>query len=173
MALGIKWTDRPFKFDFPVGLAPSIVERLRGTPARLEDRVRSMDPGVLLYRNGFSWSIQEQAGHLLDVEELFLARLDEYDAGAETLRPADMSGSKTFDAHHNDSDIGFILAGFRTVRKRLVARLDELDEVGFARSALHPRLEKQMRVCDMMLFQADHDDYHLALITHQLKHFSR
>ena len=33
----IKWTDRRFNFDFPAGIYPEMIERIRGTPARLED----------------------------------------------------------------------------------------------------------------------------------------
>ena len=33
----IKWTDRRFSFDFPAGIYPEMIERVRGTPARLED----------------------------------------------------------------------------------------------------------------------------------------
>ncbi len=38
----IKWTDRRFDFTFPAGLYPEMIERLRGTPARLEDRIGSL-----------------------------------------------------------------------------------------------------------------------------------
>jgi len=33
----IKWTDRRFNFDFPAGIYPEMIERIRGTPARLEE----------------------------------------------------------------------------------------------------------------------------------------
>ena len=33
----IKWTDRTFSFDFPAGIYPEMIERVRGTPARLEE----------------------------------------------------------------------------------------------------------------------------------------
>ncbi len=32
-----KWVERKFNFDFPVGLFPTILERLRGTSARLKE----------------------------------------------------------------------------------------------------------------------------------------
>ncbi len=31
-----KWIERHFNFDFPVGMMPVIIERLRGTPSRIE-----------------------------------------------------------------------------------------------------------------------------------------
>jgi hypothetical protein len=46
-----------------------------------------------------------------------------------------------------------------------VERLEGFDADLFARSALHPRLNVQMRLVDMLFFQAEHDDYHLARIS--------
>lgn len=165
----IKWAERKFEFDFPVALAAELLERLRGTPARLADRVRSLPAEILRLRDGDKWSIQEHAGHLTDVEQLFLGRLDDYDADLIELRPADMTGRRTFDADHNRKDINEVLAGFATERGKLVERLGMLDEVGFARTAHHPRLKTPMRVCDMMMFEATHDDYHMVKITELMR----
>ena len=70
MSQHLKWTDRKFEFKFPVEVYPEMIERLRGTPARLEDRVGSIAPETLKRRDGERWSIQENAGHLLDLESL-------------------------------------------------------------------------------------------------------
>jgi hypothetical protein len=52
-------------------------------------------------RDGGSWSIQENVGHLLDLEELFAWRLDDYDANLPSLRPADMTKRKTHEGLYN------------------------------------------------------------------------
>jgi hypothetical protein len=70
MSRHLKWTDRKFDFTFPVEVYPEMIERLRGTPARLEDRVKSIAPENLTRRDVERWSIQENAGHLLDLESL-------------------------------------------------------------------------------------------------------
>ncbi|HKZ77671.1 MAG TPA: DinB family protein [Pyrinomonadaceae bacterium] len=167
----IKWTDRKFEFHFPVGLYPEMIERLRGTPARLEDRLRTIPNAQLTSRDGKRWSIQENAGHLLDLESLVKGRLDEYLAGAVTLHAADMSNRKTHNAHHNDVPLEKILAAFRAERTQLVERLDALEPEVFARTALHPRLNVPMRLVDMIYFQAEHDDYHLARISELIRNF--
>lgn len=167
----IKWIDRRFDFSFPVEAHPEILERLRGTPARLEERTRALPRGLLVRREAGKWSIQEHAGHLVSVEALFLGRLDDYDAGKASLRPADVTGQRTVDANYNDSGIDKILETFRAARRALVARLEKLDTEGFSRTALHPRLDRQMRLCDMMVFEAEHDDYHLARITELIRRF--
>jgi len=161
----IKWTDRRFNFDFPAGIYPEMIERVRGTPARLEDLVNGLSPERLTAQVDGRWSMQENAGHLLDLESLVSGRLDEYLAGNSVLHAADMSNRKTYEAGHNDVPVNAILTTFRSARHELVDRLESLDDEIFARSALHPRLNVQMRLVDMLFFQAEHDDYHLARIS--------
>jgi hypothetical protein len=138
---------------------------VRGTPARLEELVNGLAPETLTSQADGRWSMQENAGHLLDLESLVAQRVDEYLAGNNTLHAADMSNRKTYEASHNDVAINTILNAFRTARSELVERLESLDADLFARSALHPRLNVQMRLVDMLFFQAEHDDYHLARIS--------
>src|SRR5688572_26389292 len=154
MSEKLKWGDRTFQFTFPVEVYPEMIERMRGTPARLEDRVKSVGPEILKKRDGERWSIQENAGHLLDLESLVSIRLDEYLAGAETLHAADMSNRKTYDADHNQVSIGLILTEFRRQRTGFVNRLDQLQLENFAVVAHHPRLNVPMRLVDMLFFQA-------------------
>jgi len=161
----IKWTNRRFTFDFPAGIYPEMIERVRGTPARLEELVAGVSPETLIAQVDGRWSMQENAGHLLDLESLVMQRVDEYLAGNSTLHAADMSNRKTYDASHNDVPVASILTAFRSARHALVNRLESLDAEVFARAALHPRLNVSMRLVDMLFFQAEHDDYHLARIS--------
>src|SRR6185369_3014875 len=73
-----EWIKRQFTFGLPLGMYPNVVERVRGTPARIEDLTRSLTPEILTRRDGDKWSIQEQAGHLLDLEPLGMGRLDDF-----------------------------------------------------------------------------------------------
>ena len=109
--------------------------------------------------------MQENAGHLLDLESLVSQRIDEYLAGNTTLHAADMSNRKTYEASHNSVPVSTILKDFRSARQKIVDRLESFDGEIFARAALHPRLNVQMRLVDMLFFQAEHDDYHLARIS--------
>ena len=60
----VPWTERKFNFDFPADIFPELIERVRGTPARVEEIVRSIPPEILTKREGDTWSIQENIGHL-------------------------------------------------------------------------------------------------------------
>jgi len=168
----IPWTERTFNFDFPVELFPEMIERLRGTPARLADRVQSFASEVLTRRDGDRWSIQENAGHMLDLEPLVDGLLNEYEAGAAELHAADMTNRKTYEGNHNEQSIVTILDRFRDERGRIVARLDSFAPELFARTALHPRLKIQMRLVDMVFFQAEHDDFHMTRISELIRLFT-
>ncbi len=159
------WFERKFDFAFPVTKYPDIVERLRGTPARLEERIGSLPPEILTLQEGESWSIQRNVGHLVDVEQLWIGRIDDILGGQETMRPADVTNRRTCEADHDAVEIGLLTASFRQARTRLVTRLDGLDEEAFGTACQHPRLQKPMRLVDLCLFAAEHDDYHLARIT--------
>jgi uncharacterized damage-inducible protein DinB len=159
------WFDRRFELGLPPEAFPDLLERVRGTPARLEERVRGLGTEVLTARPGDRWSIQENVGHLLDLEDLWSGRLDDYDLGSSALRPADLDNRKTFQAYHNRREIADLLAEFRRARVAMVHRLEALTDAQVRRTALHPRLELPMSVVDLLFFLAEHDDHHLARIS--------
>ncbi len=161
----LRWTARTFRFDLPVEMFPFVLERLRGTPARVEDKVRDLSPALLTQRDGDAWSIQEHIGHLIDLDELHAGRIDDYLAQAEVLRPADMENKKTWGADHNRRPVEELLRALRHERQSFVERLKAWDPERIGQSALHPRLKQPMRVIDMAFFVAEHDDHHLAVMT--------
>lgn len=160
----LRWFDRPFVFDLPIWMAPNVVERLRGTPARLEERLGGLEPAVVVRRVDGSWSIQENAGHLADLEPLWWTRLEDYRAGRPELAPADLTNRATNEADHNRRPLVDVLADFRVGRTRLVATLEQADDALWSRTSLHPRLQTPMRLLDLAFFVAEHDDHHLARI---------
>jgi uncharacterized damage-inducible protein DinB len=158
------WFERKFEFSFPVELYPNLCVRLRGAPARLEEILRAHPHEQRVQRREEKWSAQEHAGHLADLEPLWMARVEDYMAGAVELTAADLSNRKTHEAGHNARHIEDILAEFRTSRLALVDRVGGLEAAVFARSIPHPRLKKPFRLVDHLYFVAEHDDHHLARI---------
>jgi uncharacterized damage-inducible protein DinB len=159
-----RWFDRTFELGLSADAAPELLERLRRTPERLAKAVRGLPVGVLSRRPEGKWSMQENAGHLLDLEPLWDQRLDDYDAGAKELHPADLENRRTHEAAHNERGFSGILADFSAVRGRIVDRLSRMSRVELARTALHPRLRQPMSVVDLCFFVAEHDDHHLRTI---------
>jgi len=165
----IPWFERTFNFDFPAGYYPEILERLRGAPIRLILTIQELPTRILTEHKRGKWSIQEHAGHLGDLETLWLGRLEDILAGEENMRPADLTNKATFEAQHNEKTIDDLLKFFYQERKQLVDELSDLGPEDFEKSSQHPRLKTPLRLVDLCLFVAEHDDYHLARIR-QLAH---
>jgi uncharacterized damage-inducible protein DinB len=158
------WFDRKFESPFPVELLPNLCARLRGTPAGLQDVVRGVSQHILTRKNGPQWSAQEHAGHLLDIEPLWLTRVEDYVRAGDRLTATDLANRKTDLANHNAQPLERILTDFRAARGALLKRIDELEPSLFVRAIPHPRLKTPMQLVDHLYFVAEHDDHHLARI---------
>jgi uncharacterized damage-inducible protein DinB len=158
------WFDRSFAFPYPAKLLPPLLTRLRGTAARLEEVTRSSSLTRLAAKTGSKWSAQEHAGHMLDLEALWLARLDDYVSGRDKLTAADLTNRKTNDAAYNQVSLDDILTRFRAARDALVRRVHAIDASLFPARIPHPRLGVRMTLVDHLYFVAEHDDHHLATI---------
>jgi uncharacterized damage-inducible protein DinB len=109
--------------------------------------------------------VQENVGHLVDLEPLWFHRAQQLFAGEAELAPADLANQRTHEANHNARQLSSLLAEFRERRHQLVQLVATADATVIARTALHPRLQTPMRLIDLAVFVADHDDHHLAAIT--------
>ena len=164
-----KWFSRNFNFTSNQNTFPSIIERLAGTPARLEEKFKSIPPEILSVRVDNTWTIKENAGHLIDIEPLWQGRFDDIIRGKGELRPTDLQNTKTSLANHDAVPTEEILNRFRQIRGQTVSLLETLTEKQVFMAALHPRLKTPMRTIDLFLFVAEHDDHHLARMTELAK----
>ena len=162
------WFERKFEFTFPLEQHPNLCVRLRGTPPRLEEMLQGVRREMLIATPGDKWSAQEHAGHLADLEPLWMTRFEDFLGDGHTLAAADLKNSKTHEANHNARALPDILLEFRAARIRLVERVESLDAARLARTKLHPRLQQPMRLVDHLYFVAEHDDHHLARIWEML-----
>ncbi|MGZ3763133.1 MAG: DinB family protein [Mucilaginibacter sp.] len=159
-----EWFNRKFPLIEDNGILPSIIERLSGTPVRVEEMVSGIKPDLILLKPDGKWSIKEEIGHLSDLEPLWLARVDDLADGLFELRPADLTNQKTHAANHNATDLKILLKQFRDQRAQFVNKLIGLNDKQLTNSSLHPRLKTPMRIVDLAYFVAEHDDHHLACI---------
>jgi len=156
------WFERKFEFTFCPEQFPNLCSRLRGTPARLEEIIRAKSAEVFRRKTADHWSAQEHAGHLADLEPLWLARVEDFLKEESTLTVADLSNRKTHEANHNARESKQISENFRAGRARLLHRVESLQLASITRTLLHPRLQQPMRLVDHLYFVAEHDDHHLA-----------
>ena len=159
-----RWFERSFDFALPVLRFPSLLERLRGTPARLEERTRELPPEALTRAHDGRWSAQENVGHLVDLEPLWLRRAQQIFWNETELAAADLANRRTHEANHNARRLADLLAEFRALRGQLLELLRTADSSVLAHTAIHPRLRTPMRLIDLAVFVAEHDDHHLAAI---------
>jgi uncharacterized damage-inducible protein DinB len=161
----VKWFERKFDFETTQNIFPSILERLIGTPLRLEYKLKNIKPDILNERLDNLWSIKENIGHLIDLEPLWQGRFEDIKNSELELRPTDLMNTKTDLANHNNTDIVQLLNNFKTIREKTIATLENINEEIIFSAALHPRLKTPMRTMDLFLFVAEHDDHHLARIS--------
>lgn len=161
----IQWFDRKFNFGNLTGTIDNILERLKGTPIRLQSKISQISSDLYIVNSGKAWSIQENVGHLLDLEPLWLGRVEDMVEGEKILRPTDLKNAKTFDAQHNRKPMGELLANFQQERTKLVVRVEQLSDRAEELQGNHPRLGTPMRLIDLAYFVAEHDDHHLARIS--------
>ena len=161
------WFERRFSFehlgepDFPF-----LLERLRGAPARAFDKTHALSRERLTRKPAAdAWSIQEHVGHLVDLDLLHDARVDDYREGAAVLRAADLQNRRTHEGRYNQRPLAELHAAFSAGRERYLARLEKWGARHALASAVHPRLQQPMRLVDMLYFTAEHDDHHLAQMT--------
>lgn len=158
----LPWLEYRWSFDFPVGMFAALLARLRGTPARLEEILGGAGEAAARRPAAAKWSAQEHAGHLISVEQLWQTRIVQYARRATELTAADMANRATEGSAYNERPLGEVLADFRTTRAATMILLEPLSLEDAARTAHHPRLDRQMRLVDLCFFAAEHDDHHLA-----------
>lgn len=162
------WIERIFQFDFSTGLFPVIFSRLEGTIFRLQMLTANQDENFCsVQQNG--WSVKQHIGHLTDLEELWWTRLADFEHNKQVLSAADMSNKKTEIANHNKKQLQDLVTNFSKERNRMIEIIYSFDEETLGKTALHPRLNKPMRLVDSLYFVAEHDDHHLAIITNLLR----
>ena len=167
-----KWFDRKFNFDSDQNVFPAVLERLLGTPWRLEKKLEVIPFDLQIKRINNSWSIKENIGHLIDLEPLWQGRFEDIVNGELEFRITDLQNTKTTLAYHNDTPIEELLNTFQDLRTQTLGMLENIGEEIIFKSALHPRLKTPMRTMDLFLFVAEHDDHHLASITEIVKTFN-
>ncbi len=167
-----KWFEKKFKFELSQDQYDSLLKKLSDKPVIIAQLVSSLPERILTTKIENRWSIKENVGHLIDLEELHDGRIDDFIDGKETLRPADLNNRKTDEANHNSKNIGQLLIQLKQVRENFVGRLSDLDTSVRERIATHPRLKQLMRPIDMAQFVLEHDEHHIETIREIIKKYS-
>ena len=166
-----KWFDKKFEFKYSPADYDLLLNELMKTPEKILQIVSSLPEEILTKKIDNRWSIKENIGHLIDLEELHDGRIDDFISGKEILRPADLNNRKTDEANHNSKNISQLIILLKQVRENFLERLSDLDASVRERIAIHPRLNQPMRPIDMAQFVLEHDEHHIQTIKELIASF--
>lgn len=141
-------------------MLPFYIERLEGTIIRIERKIKGASEEALSLRLDDKWSVKENIGHLAEVDEVALKRIDEMITGVSMLSPAIFEPKPYFQWLIKD-----VMHFFEETRQRNIKRYKALQESDLKKSSVHPRLKLAMTPVDLAWFDAEHDDHHLVRIS--------
>lgn len=154
----LQWFDRKFSFGIPAGMLPFCLDRLEGTILRIENRVKGVSEEMLSHKPDGKWSVKQNIGHLAEVDEVSLKRIDEMINGVPTLSPAVFETKQDYNAQ----PVAAVIDYFRNIRLKNIARYKALKDEEMVKGSLHPRLKLLLTPVDLAWFDAEHDDHHLV-----------
>jgi hypothetical protein len=108
------------------------------------------------------WSVVEVVCHLRDLEEVYLARLEQMLAGGTPTFARFAPNEVAREHEYATQDLRAAHADFREERRRFVARLEALAPAGWAASGVHPVYGEQ--TVERLAFQ---------VLTHDLDHLDQ
>jgi len=152
------------------------------TIVMIENQVNALLDNILTLKNLISnisedkaelkpdqkWSIKEHVGHLLTIESLWIARLDDFAMGKATLRPWNGTNADTDAGEFNKQRLPKIFEDFESIRsahvKMIEFYLPKQDEL----SSFHEGKQKKMTLRDHIEVMANHDRQHIDIIKNRV-----
>jgi len=157
--MALPWFERKLQFGLPPEMLPFYLERLRGTPVRLHEKINLLPDEILSTPCLGKWSVKQTIGHLAEVDQIANKRIDEMVAGVHLLSPAVFEPKE-----YNSWTVEQVLNFFRSTRSANLAKYASLGPDQLIKSSLHQRLNTLMTPVDLAWFDAEHDDHHLVKI---------
>lgn len=155
-----QWFEREFQFGLSPGMLPFFIERLSYASMRMEQKVNGISDTRLSEKIEGKWSVKQNIGHLAEVDEIAMKRIDEMLTGSKIMTSAIFEPKKDY----NLMSVDEVIQMFKKNRLANLKIYKNLDEKNLAKSSLHPRLKVIMNPVDLAMFYAEHDDYHLVRI---------
>ncbi len=165
----LPWFERQLTFGKPKEMLPYYLERLRGTPARIEEKLKGIPENILSHQHNSKWSIKQNIGHLAEVDEVATRRIDEMINGISPMSPAVFEPKLDYNAMPTMEVIEY----FRKNRIKNLEKYANLTGDELLKSSLHPRLQVNMTPVDLAWFDAEHDDHHLVKIHEIISSFKK
>lgn len=140
----LPWFERNLELGKPTEMLPFYLERLEGTIARIQAKVKDLDDKTLSEKFNGKWSIKQQIGHLAEVDAIANKRLDEMVAGVSPMSPAVFEPQD-----YNPWPIEKVISFFTESRLKNLRKYYSLAQTDLMKSSQHPRLKVQMTPVDL------------------------
>ncbi len=156
----------------PVGAAPEqlpvLLERVLGTPVRLRELLAGHAAERLRHRPVGSWCALAHLAHLLWVQQRMVDRLEDFLDLRPRLCEIDSTAEEAELERQVLRDPGDLLEEFRLERLWAARTIADAGPSVHRHVAQHPCGDRPMRTVDMLMWMAEHDDHHLAIMRHML-----
>jgi uncharacterized damage-inducible protein DinB len=160
------WLDRNWADWQPKGQPLDTLSDLRHFPTTLIEILQHVETALLVKRLSGKWSIQEHVGHLLAIESLWIARLDDFVLKHDVLRPWNGHNNDVEQARFNEQNMKVMLRDLLEIRSSMVDFSTELIQDGREYKVWHQRLNRHFTLGDQLAFIQEHDRHHLQIIRH-------
>ena len=97
-----RWLDKKFQFPEKGSDHGLYLRHLSVFPGRCATALEKLPSFRLKKRYEEKWSVLENLGHLVDMDDLSSARIGEILGGRKELTAADMGNRKTWDNNYNE-----------------------------------------------------------------------
>lgn len=163
-----KWVNRKFTFSNDENNFRSTIEILKGTSIILKDKISKVESEehFMMTLDG-KWTILENIGHLIDLEQLWLERIRDILENKEemrSMRSAYSKNGKFQSINYNNRNVLELIAEFSKKRSKLIEKLEDLNEEDIYKRAIHPRLKTSISIMNLLFMAAMHDYHHLSRI---------
>lgn len=121
------------------------------------------EPAISHRPGEHNWSIKEILGHLADIQELVVARVDKMLAEENPAIELYDEERENRERDHRDDDMGLAKSNFVSTREKLVAALKRAGEAAWKRTGRHPMnpdFTVEFVVNDML----DHEQHHFEQV---------
>ncbi|MDR0265124.1 MAG: DinB family protein [Sphingobacterium sp.] len=162
--LFVRWFDRQFDSNTGSEYFDEFLQRLEHFPSVLNIVLKSCPIEASTRKMGDKWSVNENIGHLMLLEDLWRIRFKDIKEGKPDMSPADLNNTATDQSSFNNMLVEELIKDLVSEREKTIVMLQKLSEEDLLKTSMHPRLQQPMNIIDLMHFVAAHDLHHLHTI---------
>ncbi|MDR2269406.1 MAG: DinB family protein [Sphingobacterium sp.] len=160
----VRWFDRQFDSNTGSEYFDEFLKLLEDFPAVLNRVLKRCPVEVSTRKMGDKWSVNENIGHLILLEDLWRIRFRDIKEGKPDMSTADLSNTETDQSSFNKMVVEELINDLVSEREKTIVMLQKLSEEDLLKTSMHPRLQQPMNIIDLMHFVAEHDLHHLDTI---------